>query len=143
MKILKGLTPTSEKASLLRFWCLTVLIQLLIDLAPTRKSSKVAIVDEEVCMDFSTYIRRVRGFFRIRSVDCIWRYALVLHEFNCVLKLGAVAVGPKDKPMAIVLKHSQGFNRKRLGLANGGVFIFDNGPVKVYCYEETLTHLLF
>ncbi len=55
IKVLQ-LTSTSEKASLLRFRRFTVFIQLLIDLPPTRKPAEVAVVNEQVCMDFSAYV---------------------------------------------------------------------------------------
>ena len=83
----RGLPSSPKKSSILRFWRLAVLIQLLINLAPTWESAEVAVVNEEVCVDFSAYVGGVCGFFRVRSVHCVWRDALVLHELNGVLEL--------------------------------------------------------
>ena len=94
MKILAGLSSTSEKTSLLRFRRLTVLVQLLVDLPPAWESAEVAVVNEEACMNFSAYIGRMRGFFRVGTVYGIGWNALVFHELYGVLKFGAVAVSP-------------------------------------------------
>ena len=75
-------------------WRIRLFVELLINLAPSWKSAEVAVVDEEVCMDFSTYIRRMRGFFWVGTVHRIRRDAVVLHELHSVLKFRAVAVGP-------------------------------------------------
>ena len=88
------LTSSSEKASPPWFRRLTVLVQFLIDLPPTWKTAEVAIVYEEVCMDFSADIGGVVSFFWVGTVHGIRRDAVVLHELHSVLKFRAVAVGP-------------------------------------------------
>ena len=92
--MLARLSSTSEKASPPWFRRLTVLVQFLIDLPPTWKTAEVAVVYEEVSMDFSAYVGRMRGFFRVGTVHGIRRHAIVLHELYGVLKFGAVTVGP-------------------------------------------------
>ena len=88
------LTSSSEKASPPWFRRLTVLVQFLIDLPPTWKTAEVAIVYEEVRMDFSADVGGVRGFFRVGTVHGIRQDAVVLHELYGVLKFSAVTVGP-------------------------------------------------
>jgi len=83
MKVRVRLTSVSEKASLLGFRSLTVIIELLINLSPSRESAKVAVVNEEVCIDFSTYVRRVWSFFWVRAVYCIGFNTTVYHELVC------------------------------------------------------------
>ena len=71
MKVMVRLTSTSEKTSLPRFRCLAVFVKLLVDLSPARKSSEVAVVNEEVGVDFSADVGRVGSFFWVRAVHCI------------------------------------------------------------------------
>ena len=140
MKALVKLTSTAEKASPPWFRRLTVLVELLINLPPTRESPEVAVVDEEVCMDFSAYIRRMRGFFWVRAVHCIGFNTTVYHELVRFLECAAVSIRPQDNSMAVVMEHLNGFNSKWLGLTHLWVGIFNNSAVEIYCYEEALTH---
>ena len=89
-----GLSAAAKPTFLFWQWRIRFLVELLINLAPAWESAKITVVDEEVCMDFSTYIRRMRGFFRVRAIHRIRRDAVVLHELYGVLKFGAVTVSP-------------------------------------------------
>ena len=140
MNVLVQLTSTSEKTSLPRFRCLTVLVQLLVDLSPARKTAEIAVVDKEVCMDFSADIGWVGSFFWVRAVDRVRRDPLIFHELNGVLKFRPVAVRPKYDTMTVVLKHLNSFYSKWFGLAYLWVSVFNNSTVEIYCYEQALTH---
>ena len=95
MKVLAGLTSTSEKASPLRFRRLTVLVEFLIDLTPARESAEVTVVDEQVCIDLTANIRRVRSLFWVRAVHCIRLNTTIYHELVCFLEGATMSVRPK------------------------------------------------
>ena len=135
MKALVRLTSTSEKTSLLRLRRLTVLIELLINLPPAWESAEVAIVYEKVCVDFSADVGRVCGFFWVRAVHSIGLNTTVYHELVRFPEGAAMSVGPEDNSVAVVLKHLNGFNSKRLGPSYLWVGIFNNSTVEIYCYE--------
>ena len=129
------LSASSKPTFFLWCWCLTLFVELLIDHSPSWKSTKVSVVDEEVCMDLSRYIIRVGSFFRITTIYSIWRDALIVEELDRFIKFSAVSVGPENDAMPVVLEHLEGFNSEGFGLTYGGVFVFDDGAVKIYCYE--------
>jgi len=137
---MQGISAAAKPTFLFWQWRIRLFVELLINLPPTWKTAEVAVVDEEVCVDFPAYIGGVRGFFWVGTVYGIRRDTVVLHELYGVLKFGAVAVGPKNEAVAVVLEHLEGFYRERLGFTYPRVFVFDNGAVEIYCYEEALTH---
>ena len=89
-----GLSAAAKPTFLFWQWRIRFLVELLINLAPAWESAEVAVVDEQVCMDFSAYIGRMRGFFWVGTVHGIRRDAVVLHELYGVLKFGTVTIGP-------------------------------------------------
>ena len=100
-----GLSAAAKPTFLFWQWRIRLFVELLINLAPTWKTAEVAIVYEEVCMDFSADIGGVVSFFWVGTVHGIRRHAIVLHELYGVLKFGAVAVGPNNEAVAVVLEH--------------------------------------
>ena len=62
-----GLSAAAKPTFLFWQWRIRLFVELLINLAPTWKTAEVAVVYEEVCMDFSADIGGVRGFFLGRN----------------------------------------------------------------------------
>ena len=70
---MKGL-PAAEPAFLL-LWRFAGFVEVLVDLTPAREAAKVAVVYEEVGVDFSADVGRVGIFFWVGAVDGVGRDA--------------------------------------------------------------------
>lgn len=86
-------------------------------------------------MDFSRNVIRMRSFFRVAAVHRIRRNTLIVEELDRIVQFSSVTVRPQNNAVPVLLEHLQGFNGERHGLTYAGVFILNDGAVKIYRYE--------
>jgi len=67
--------PLKAKEAFLLLWCFAGFVEVLVDLAPAWEAAEVAVVYEEVGVDFAADVGRVGIFFRVGAVDGVGRDA--------------------------------------------------------------------
>ena len=66
---------SAAEPTFLLLWRFAGFVEVLVDLAPAWEAAEVAVVYEEVGVDFAADVGRVRLFFRVGAVDGVGRDA--------------------------------------------------------------------
>ena len=70
-----GEFPLKAEEAFLLLWRFAGFVEVLVDLAPAWEAAEVAVVYEEVGVDFAADVGRVGIFFWVRAVDGVGRDA--------------------------------------------------------------------
>lgn len=104
-----------------------------IDRAPVGQAAEVAIVDEEVGLEFAREMAIGLGrLLGVVAVDGIELQAALAAESDGLVEQFAFTNAPEDELVALVGELAQCLDGERQLAANGGITMFDNSAVKIY-----------
>lgn len=107
----------------------------LVNHAPVGEAAHLAVVDEEVGLEFAAADgRAVHLLVGVVAVHGEKFHAALTAELNRLVEQMPLAYGPEYQAVSVALQHLQCGCGKGNLLANRRVFVFDDGPVEIDCY---------
>ncbi len=106
----------------------------VVDHAPVGEAAQVAVVDKKVGREFARCSGAIlAGVVFVGRKEAEPPLGAIVQRF---LKELSFAHRPQDEAVPFLLQADEGFDGKRDGFADGGVGMFYDGAVKIYCYNH-------
>lgn len=104
-----------------------------IDSSPIGESTHVTVVDEEVGLDLAAIATASAVFLLEVAIDGVEGDAALLAPFDGFVEEFVLTDAPENETMAFFGKAAEGRGGEGKFLANGGVTVFDDCAVEIYC----------
>lgn len=113
-----------------------------VDDSPVRDAANVAVVDEEVRLEFPAIAWVIPFFFVVVPVDCIERDAALFAPFDSLVEEFPLAYAPKYQEMAFSNEFFQRGYRKGAFLSDGRVAVFHDCTIEINGNNHTVSNVL-
>lgn len=107
----------------------------LVNLSPVRESTDIAVINEIVGFQLAGEVVVVlKTLLWIVFVDSPELHASFFAPIHCLLQEMSFSDTPQDEAVVVSDEHFQCFDGERYLSAYLGIFVSDDGAIKIYCY---------